>query len=186
MLGYKDITLKAAGVTTYDPDADIVSYSKGNNYIELVDGARIAYDGKLEGFSAYSKAAAAMNTPYGPDPSAMQEAFSKLTIHDFSISIDDDSLVDRMFTLAASQSGDDPQQLRNQAVMMMGMAPMMAAQSGVDADLLTEAVGAATEFIKEPGTLTISIKPPSPLNLGSIDDPATLTKDALGFSATHK
>ena len=189
MLGYKDITLKAEGITTYDPDADIVSYKEGSNYIELVDGARIAYGGKLEGFSAYSKAAAAMNTQYGPDPSAMQDAFSKLTVHNFSLTIDDDSLVDRLFTLAASQSGEDPQQLRNQAVMMMGMAPMMAAQSGVDSELLTEAVGAATEFIKEPGTLTISLNPGTPLNIGELieaGDPSALTKDALGFSATHK
>lgn len=189
MLGYKDITLKMEGVTTYDPETDVVSYAEGKNYIELVDGARIAYGGKLGGFSAYSKAAAAMNTQYGPDPEAMQQAFSELTVHNFSLSIDDDSLVDRMFTLAASQSGEDPQQLRNQTVMMMGMAPMMAAQSGVDSALLAEAVGAATEFIKEPGTLTISLDPGSPLNIGELvaaGDPSVLTKEKLGFSATHK
>ena len=189
MLGYKDITLKAEGLTSYDPDADIVSYADGKNYFELVDGARISYGGKLGGFSAYSQAAAAMNTQYGPDPDAMQEAFSKLTVHDFSLSIDDNSLVDRLFTLAASQSGEDPQQMRNQTVMMMGMAPMMAAQSGVDSALVTEAIGALTEFIKEPGTLTISLAPSSPLNIAELvaaGDPSALTKDALGFSATHK
>ena len=186
MLGYKDITLKAEGITRYDPDEDIVSYEKGSNYFELVDGAGISYSGKMGGFAAYSKAAANMQTEFGPDPSMMQEAFSNLVLHDFSLTIDDDSLVDRIFTLAASQSGEDPQQLRNQTVMMMGMAPMMAAQSGADMDLISEVVGAATEFIKEPGTLTISVNPKTPLNLGTIEDPSTLTKDALGFSATHK
>ena len=185
MLGYKDITLKAEGVTTYDPDADIVSYAAGSNYIELVDGAKISYGGKLGGFSAYSKAAANMQTAYGPDPDAMAEAFGKLTVHDFSLTIDDNSLVDRLFTLAASQSGEDPQQLRNQAIMGMGMAPMMAAQSGVDAELVSEAVSALTDFIKEPGTLTFSVSPESPLVIGEIEDPSLLTKDVLGFSATH-
>ena len=186
MLGYKDITLKAEGVTTYDPDADIVSYAEGSNYIEIVDGAKISYGGKLGGFSAYSKAAANMQTAYGPDPDAMAEAFGKLTLHDFTLTIDDDSLVDRLFTLAASQSGEDPQQLRNQTIMGMGMAPMMAAQSGVDAELVSEAVSALTEFIKEPGTLTFSVKPESPLVIGEIEDPSLLTKDFLGFSASHK
>ena len=186
MLGYKDITLKAEGVTTYDPDADIVSYKPGSNYIELVDGAKISYGGKLGGFSAYSKAAANMQTEYGPDPDAMAEAFGKLTLHDFTLTIDDDSLVDRLFTLAASQSGEDPQQLRNQTIMGLGMAPMMAAQSGVDMELLNEGVTALTDFIKEPGTLTISLKPSSPLVIGDIEDPSLLTKETLGFSATHK
>ena len=186
MLGYKDITLKAEGVTRYDPDKDIVSYEEGSNYIELVDGARLSYGGKLEGFSHYSKAAAEMNTEYGPDPDVMAEALSKLTLHSFTLTVDDDSLVDRVFTLAASQSGEDPQQLRNQAVMMMGMAPMMAGGSGVDMDLVTEAATAVTEFIKEPGTLTISLKPKTPLKIGDFEDPSGLTKEVLGFSATHK
>lgn len=186
MLGYKDITLKAEGVTNYDPDADIVSYVPGSNYIEIVDGAKISYGGKLGGFSAYSKAAADMQGAYGPDPDAMMEAFGKLTLHDFTMSIDDDSLVDRLFTLAASQSGQDPEQLRSQAIMSMGMAPMMAAQSGVDAELVSEAVGALTDFLKEPGTLTLSFKPESPLVIGEIEDPSVLTKDFLGFTASHK
>lgn len=185
MLGYKDITLKAEGVTTYDPETDIVSYVGGNNYIELVDGMKISYGGKLGGFAAYSKAAAEMNTEYGPDPEMMTEAFSKLIVHDFNLTIDDDSLVDRMFTLAASQSGDDPQELRNQTVMMMGMAPMMAGQSGVDMELISEAIGALTEFIKEPGTLKIGLNPKTPLKISDFEDPSQMTKDALGFSASH-
>ena len=186
MLGYKDITLKAEGVTTYDPDADIVSYAAGSNYIEIVDGAKISYGGKLGGFSAYSEAAANMQTAYGPNPDAMTEALSKLTLHNFTLTIDDDSLVDRLFTLAASQSGEDPQQLRNQTIMGMGMAPMMAAQSGVDSELVSEAVSALTDFIKEPGTLTFTLNPASPLVVGEIEDPSVLTKEFLGFSATHK
>jgi len=186
MLGYKDITLKAEGVTNYDPDEDIVTYPTGSNYIELVDGAKISYSGKLGGFAEYSRLAANMNTEYGPDPDALTEAVGKLTLHNFSLEIDDASLVDRMFTLAASQSGEDPQQLRNQTVMMMGMAPMMAAQSGVDTELLTAAIDPLTEFIKEPGTLTFSLNPSSPLAIGEIEDPSLLTKETLGFSASHK
>ena len=186
MLGYKDITLKAEGVTNYDPDADLVTYPSGSNYIELVDGAKISYSGKLGGFAEYSRLAANMQTEFGPDPDVLTKALGQLTLHNFSLEIDDASLVDRMFTLAASQSGEDPQQLRNQTVMMMGLAPMMAAQSGVDTELLTAAIGPVTEFIKEPGTLTFTLNPSSPLNIGEIEDPALLNIETLGFSASHK
>lgn len=186
MLGYKDITLKAEGITSYDPDADIVSYQPGSNYIELVDGAKLAYGGKVGGFAAYSKAAANMQTEYGPDPAMMMEAFGKLTIHDFTMSIDDASLVDRLFTLSASQSGQDPQALRSQAVMGMAFAQAGAQAQGIDGDLASEAINAVTEFLQEPGKLTFSFNPPAPLVVGEINDPSVLTKDFLGFSATHE
>ncbi len=186
MLGYKDITLKMEGVTAYDPDADIVSYQPGSNYIELVDGAKISYGGKLGGFAAYSKAAANMQTAYGPDPAAAMEALGQLTIHDFSLTIDDASLVDRIFNVAASQMGEDPQKLRSQTIMGMGFAQAGAQAQGIDSALASEAISALTEFLEEPGKLTFSVSPSEPLVVGEINDPSVLTKDFLGFSATHE
>jgi len=188
-LGYKEIVMKMESNGKYDPDKDIYSFAGGKNYFELKDGMKMSFGGKIEGYSDYSKAYAnAMTNMDGgePDMEAMQGAFEKLTIHNFELTLDDDSLVDRMFTLAASQSGEDPKQLRNQTVMMMGMAPMMAQGSGADMELIQEGVGALTKFIQEPGTLTIKVAPKTPLNLGTIEDPAALTKEALGFSASVK
>lgn len=189
MLGYKELTFKAEGLTNYDPDADIVSYEAGKNYFELVNGAKISYGAKFEGFSQYSQAIASAQTEYGPDPDAMMAAVSNMVIHDFTMSIDDDSLVDRIFTLAASQSGEDPEAMRAQAVQMLGLAPLMGAQTGVDVALITEATSALSEFLQEPGELTFSLSPSTPLNIGNLiaaGDPSVLTKDALGFSASHK
>lgn len=193
MIGYETIELSAAGVTDYDPDKDIVSYKADDNYFTLKDGFTMKFGGKLEGYKAYSESLADNMSPEAlgaaASPDFMMDAFSQLTVHGFEMSFEDDSFVDRMFNLAAAQSGEDPQQMRNQVVAMMSMAPMMAAGSGVDMELVTEATSALSSFISDPKTLTIKVAPQEPLAVGALvesGDPSGLTKEALGFSATNK
>lgn len=195
MVGYESVELKGEGVSTYDPENDIVSFAAKDNYFELVDGAKFSYGGKVEGYAAYNKEVMSsfdfeeMAEGAEPDPMAFQEAMNKLVFHNFELSIDDDSLVDRIFNAVAAQSGEDPEQMRQQAAMMMGMAPMMAQGSGVDMDIVTELATAVSAFITDPGTLTIKLNPNEPLSaqtLSSMEDPSMLTKEYLGFSATHK
>ena len=48
VVGYESLELKGAGIATYDPDQDIISFDAASNYLELVDGAKISFGGKLE------------------------------------------------------------------------------------------------------------------------------------------
>ena len=124
------------------------------------------------------------------DPSAMLgEVMDKLTIHSLDLSLDDDGIVNRAFNAYAAQSGEDPQQLRNQTAGLLAMAPMMASGSGIDMELATEASTALSSFITDPKTLTIKLQPTTPLKvseLAEVEDPSTLTKASLGFSATNE
>ena len=124
------------------------------------------------------------------DPSAMMDAvMEKLTIHSLDLALDDNGIVDRAFNAYAAQSGEDPQQLRNQTAGMLAMAPMMAAGSGIDPELVTEAATALSSFITDPKTLTLSLNPAAPLKvstLADMEDPSGLTKSALGFSASNE
>ena len=193
MIGYETVELSGAGKSNYDAENDIVSYTADNNYLTLKDGFTLSYGGKMEGYSAYSKSLAQAMESEGfannsPDQ-FMQDALGKLTIHGFELSFEDDSFVDRMFNLAAAQSGEDPQQMRNQLVSMMAMAPMMAAGAGVDMEIATEASTALSSFIADPQTLTIKVDPEEPLNIGQMieaGDPAAITKSSLGFSASNE
>ncbi|MEL6956527.1 MAG: hypothetical protein AAFO88_07795, partial [Pseudomonadota bacterium] len=97
--------------------------------------------------------------------------------------------VDRAFNLYAAQSGEDPTAVRQQAVSMIQLAPMMAAGAGVDMTIVTEFTTAAAAFLQEPGTLTISLDPQEPLSMATfenIQDPSMITKDMLGLSVTHE
>ena len=58
------------------------------------------------------------------DPSAMLgEVMEKLTLHSIDLSLDDDGIVDRAFNAYAAQSGEDPQQLRNQTAGLLAWPP---------------------------------------------------------------
>lgn len=195
VVGYEELELKGAGVMTYDPDQDIVSFDAGSNYLELVDGAKFSMGGKIEGYSAYSQDIASafdieeLTAGAEPDPAAMTNALGKLTFHNFELSIDDNSLLDRAFNAAATAQGADPAEMKSQIGMGLAMAPMMAQGSGVDMALVTEATTALSSFISEGGTLTFKLNPDTPLSVASImanPDPAAYTKDSLGFTATQK
>ncbi len=194
MVGYEALELSGAGVSNYDPETDTISLEAGSNYFKLKDGFEMRLGGEVEGYSAYAKSFAGMDFEDmmdggEPDEQMMQEAVSKLKLHGFTLQLTDDSMVDRLFNLAAAQSGEDPAQLRTQVIAMTSMAPMMAAESGVDMEIVNDAVTAIQGFMQEPGTLTLSLKPEQPLSMESIaamEDPSQLTKSYLGFSATHE
>ncbi len=194
MVGYETIELSGAGLSDYDPETDTVSFDESANYMKLTDGFEMRFGGKLEGYSAYAASFANMDFEDmmdggAPDEQMMQEAVSKLKLHGLTMQLTDDSLVDRLFNLAAAQSGEDPAQLRTQIVAMTAMAPMMAAETGIDMEIVNEAVTAIQGFLQEPGTLTLSLKPEQPLsaeNIAAMEDPSELTKAYLGFSATHE
>ncbi|MEO1642075.1 MAG: hypothetical protein AAFR74_01980, partial [Pseudomonadota bacterium] len=195
VLGYEGLVINGEGSSDYDPDSDRMSFSAGKNYIELEDGARFSLGGDFGGFAEYSRLAGesldfeALAAGQEPDPDAMNQALAALTIFDFTMEIKDDGLVNRSINAAATMNGQDPDALRSQISMGLGMAPMMAQGSGVDMALVTEVTGALSKFISDPGTLTISLKPSTPLNLGTAianPDPAAFTKDSLGLTASAK
>jgi hypothetical protein len=191
-LGYEKIEFIMESKSTYNPDKDIYTFDAKDSYLELVDGMKMSFGGKIEGYSAYSRASAnalsdmSAKKTGAPDPSVMLDAMSNLVFHNFELEVEDNSMIDRAFNLYAAQSGEDPQQVRNQTVMMMGMAPMMAAQSGVDMELVQEAAGALTSFISDGGTLSFKFDPSTPFTIADFEDPSLITKEALGFSASQK
>lgn len=194
MVGYETVEISGEGKSAYDPDTDTVTFDTDSNYLSVADGFTMKFGGEIAGYSNYASSLgtmdfASMADGSQPDPTAMQNALSELVLHDFTLELDDDSMVDRVFNLVAAQTGDDPASLRQQAVAMTSMAPMMAAGSGVDVNILTEASTAVAAFLSEPGTLTISLNPSEPLTAATfmdLEDPSAITKDMLGLSVTHE
>jgi len=183
MLQYEEIEISGESLTVFDPENDTSEIK--SNRLSLKDGFDLNFTGKFGGLKSYGQAIATMDMDaMQNDPEAMMQAFSQLTLYDVEMTLNDASIVDRLFNLAATQSGEDPQSLRNQAVAMTSMAPMMAAQSGVDPEIATEVAGAIAEFLTEPGTLTIKMKPEDPINADTFTSPEEITKKALGLSAT--
>lgn len=192
MVGYERLELSGEQASDYNPDEDIATFSASNNHVTLKDGFSLRFGGKIGGYKAYGAALSNMAledmVEGDPDNEAMMQAISALTLHDLELTLTDDSLVDRLFNLAAAQSGEDPAQMRQQAVAMVSMAPMMAAESGVDMDMLTQVTAAVSEFLQEPGTLTIKLDPAAPLTAATfqgLEDPSAINGELLGLSVTH-
>ncbi len=184
LMGYEQLELKAGAVSTIDPDTDRVTFEAGSNYLSLTDGFTLRFGGDISGFSDYGQAVAKLGANGRQDPSALMQAFSLLSFHGLELSLEDDSIVDRAFNLASAQTGQDPSALRAQAQAMLGIAPLMAGDTGLDPAIITELASAVGGFLSEPGTLSIKVQPEQALTAQSFADPSSLTKDTLGFSAS--
>lgn len=188
MLGYEKLELTGAGYQTYEPGTDLTTYVKGQNYWELKDGFRVDFGMQYAGAKAMAEAEQA--SKLSADPTAvLGDTFDKMVLHGFDFSLDDNGFMDRAFNAYAAQSGQDPQEVRNQLTGLLAMAPMMMAGSGVDPELLSEASTALSSFVSDPKTLTIKLAPAEPLamsTLATMEDRSALNKAALGFSATNE
>jgi len=189
-LGYEEIVLKAAGRTRIDTQTDTVIYKAAENYYELQDGFILRFGADMSGISEYTRKLAAMDLDDpNPDPAMLQDAASELQFSSLTIQFEDNSIVDKAFSYFATQSGEDPAAVRQQITNSLQMAPMMAAGAGVDMTIVTEFTTAASEFLTEPGTLTISLNPEQPLSMATfenMDDPSMITKEMLGLTVTHE
>ncbi len=193
VVGYDSLSLTAAGEQLYDPDADIVTLPKGRNYWQLDNGFRLEMSAKYEGAKALS--AASSSALAEEDPEAMLDVLmTKLAIHQLEFTFADSGFFNRALNAAATQSGQDPEQLRGQIAAGLAIAPMLASGTGVDAAVVQELATAASSFVANPKTLRIGFAPPSPLRgeafmaaASNPGDPASkLDKVRLGFSASNQ
>lgn len=187
-LGYEKVELSGEQLQKYDPETDIMTLVEGKNYYKLADGFRLDMSGKFEGM----KAMVAITEQAGDEKAAeaaLLESLDAIVLHDFTLALDDNGIVDRAFNAYAAQSGQDPADVRAQVSGLMAMAPMMAGGSGIDPALVNEVTSVLSSFISDPKTLTLSFEPASPLAASmftELDDPSAITKDMLGFSASNE
>lgn len=190
-MGYETLTLSGQGESLYNPETDLVTLSKGKNFWKLNDGFKLDLSGKYAGTKAIAAAQAA-SLDENADPEAMLNAVTEsLVIHEISLSLDDDGILDRALNAYAAQSGEDPAAVRGQLSGMFAMAPMLAQGTGIDTPVITELATALSSFVTEPKVLTITLAPKTPLKaqafVDAASDPAKkLTKESLGFSAGNK
>lgn len=182
-MGFDKLELSGASESEIDPDTDRVSSS---GYAELADGFRLAMDYDLNGIGSFAQA---VNSPevqdaVASDPSALLGAMSSLALNDMELVFEDQSILDKGFQFAAAMTGEDADSLKGQAQLGVGFLPLMGAQAGIDAEILTELSGALSSFLAEPGTLTLTFDPETPVTADMFQDPTQITKASLGFSAS--
>lgn len=190
MLGFEDVKMSMAGESTYDPKTDISEGKEG--FIKIDDAFKLSTTSKVGGMSKLADAMQAMDPEAfangQQDPTQMMlQMYSELDFHNISISIEDMGIVDKAFSLAAAQQGADPAELKTQVTGMVSGLPFLASGTGIDMEILTELSTAASTFLEDGGTITISLNPAEPITIpGLMADPTAITKESLGFTASTK
>jgi hypothetical protein len=184
MVDYQNLELYAEADASFDPATDTTRYSKYN--LGLTEGFDLTMAG---GFQGLQEALVAVMTSLDqmslggigatPDLSGLQS----LKVVDLNLSLTDKSLVNRLLNLAPMMGGGDPETMRNDLVNMLSSSGADLSGAGVDPAIAQEFTAAVAEFIKKPGTLTITMKPAQPAAL--MAEGAALTKDSLGLTVTH-
>jgi hypothetical protein len=182
MLGYEQLNLSFASETVYDEAAGRV-YTSGENYILLEDGLRIDFSQDLGGYDAYFEAMESFFLE-GSDADDVGELMRPLMLNQFSMRLEDLSLLERGLNAGATMQGIPVEQLRAQTGMMIGMG-LMAAPPEIPREFVTELSTALTTFVNQGGSLTVDMSPPTPVSIGDLMDQAetsSLDFDALGLT----
>ena len=179
IMGYETLNFSGASDSRMDPDADMISADSAANWFALEDGFKLSLGMSATGLSEfYSKLA--------EDPENEQQALvalGELSMNSIDLTFEDNSIMEKAFTLAGALSDQDAAALKSQAVASVAFLPLAAGQAGVDAALAAELGGALSSFLNNSGTLSISLNPAEAVTAADFQDPTKLTKDRLGFSA---
>lgn len=194
MMGYETLVISGASKSSFDQEADTITFSADDNYLSLADGFSLRYGGDIKGITDYMETLQGMDfEAMGSNSSAneklMQQALMNLEVNQFTLSLTDDSIIDRAINLYSVQSGEDPEMVRQQASFGVAMLPMLGAQAGIDPAILTDISTGLSSLLQNSGTLTVSLNPQAPLSAATfmeIEDPSTITKDMLGLTVTHE
>lgn len=185
LMGYETLNMTAASDVKINPDNDTLSSDKVGNFLTLEDGFKLSGGGSMSGVSDFYKKLVAAGDNVD-DESVMLDALSSMSLSGMELSFEDNSIIEKGFTLAAAMSGQDVEGMRAQAVAGVAFLPLAAGQAGIDPAIAAEVGGALSKFLNDSGTLTIKLAPKTPITAAAFSDPSTITKDSLGFTATTK
>lgn len=177
-LGFDEMVFSSKGQTEIDTTADLMTMKSIN--LDLKDGFDLNYAGAIEGLGAMQQLS--LDAPHAE----VEAAQAKIKIHNFSMSLEDKSIVERGFNLAGKMTGQTPKNLRRQANGMLALGSL-AALTQNDGAIYSQFAKALGEFIDDGGTLNVALKPQTPLSINDFESLSRGQKpdlNRLGFSAS--
>lgn len=132
-----------------------------DSYVKMNDGFVFNYAYDVSGMNAMHSM-----TTSGED-GATEDALKALKVNSGTLSLTDNSILDRVFKMIAEQQGTSESVLKMQAKSVLMLASL-GATSKEDGKVITNLAGAIGDFIDAGGTLDISLKPETALSLESI------------------
>ena len=178
-LGFDEMVFQTSQTGVMDSANDLMELKDG--LLTLKDGFELSYNYKAGGVYQASQS---INAAANPDDSDLAlDALQTIKLHGIELRLEDNSIVERIFNLAAKMQGGSAGALRTQAKLGLRLAPMAA--QGVEGEILGAVSGALSEFIEGDKTLSIIMNPKEPLPIASLTElkNGTTSFEELGFSA---
>ena len=190
-LGFDEIVLRSSQTQVLNENEDTIAVRDG--LIDMEDGFRLNYTYEAEGLSAMVEKAKLEQESESMDgeevtPPTLEEtlnAFEPVKLRTMKMSLEDKSIVERGLKLASEMSGQSEGNLKKQLKLAI-MAATFMGKSDLESEVIAQFGTAATEFIDNGGTLTVSVNPPEPLSVKSLAEAreSNLDPEDIGFSAS--
>lgn len=180
-LGFDKMDFSSKGQTVLDKEADLMEIKAAS--FDLKDGFDLNYSGVMSGLNALR----ALGADGSASAGALRGQQDNVKLHNFALSLEDKSIVERGFKLAGEMMGKDPDDLRRQANGVLALGSLAALTQG-DGAIYSEFSKALSEYIDEGGTLNIALKPETPLSMNELQNLGKGGKPnlkKLGFSSSR-
>lgn len=198
MVGYND-GLEFTGSAEYTGDPATDRFMIDRYEFAMTDGFKLSMNGDFGGVKEYVAALQEMNAMTfaslaegdfadEDETNAMAlEALQNLTIHGFSFTLEDDSLLERGLTLASTFTGESVDSLKAQVSGGAAMAPMFTPEGPLQG-FAAQAAAAAAAFVNEGGSLTITFTGEEPFeasSLAALAEGGEGAPETVPFAVTH-
>lgn len=190
-LGFDEIVVRSSQTQILNKNDDTITVKDG--LIDMEDGFRLNYTYEAEGLSAMVEQARLEQESESSDVEDMTSptmeetlnAFEPVKLRTMKMSLEDKSIVERGLKLASEMSGQSEGNLKKQLKLAI-MAATFMGKSDLESEIIAQFGTAATEFIDNGGTLTVSVNPPQPLSVKALAEAreSNLTPEDIGFSAS--
>ena len=157
-LGYAQLRVDARGDGSYDVQSGRVAID--NLTLDVADLAELSMSYVMTGYTpevarTINQLSAAQSAGQGPDLGKMFEVLSNLKLESMNVALKDDSGTRKILDYFAAQQGTTGDQVANMAPIMIS-----AAMRQIQAPEFTKEVSdAVATYLKNPGTLKVSVNP---------------------------
>jgi hypothetical protein len=162
-LGYSGLAFDLMGDGKVDIGDGKLGMAMNFGYVAKDMGAlKVSFDAGEIPLSLYAELQKAQTVGKEPNVSAMMPDLQGITISGFSLRFEDNSITKKVLPLAAAAMGmPSPDAFAANAGAMVQMSLVQ-----LNNQAFTEQVtGAVNAFLKDPKSITISVKPPAPLKV---------------------
>jgi hypothetical protein len=161
-LGYAGLTFDFTADGKMDIAGGTMDFSMNQAFVGRDMGTlRVSFGAGAIPLAAYAQLQSAPTAGQGPDLAALMPQLQAITVSGAAVRFEDASITRKLLPMLAAMQGQD------EATMVASAAPMvqmMLTQLG-SPDFAAQASGAVAAFLKEPKSLTVAVKPATPIKV---------------------